>query len=98
MQKSISWAVRAAMMAGVLGLVAGCSNVTKEQLAAVEAKASDAAAKAGTAASQAAEALKVASKASEAAKAAQAAADAAQACCNDNKARLDSMFEKAMRK
>ena len=69
MQKSISWAVRAAMMAGVLGLVAGCSNVTKEQLAAVEAKASDAAAKAGTAASQAAEALKVASKAAEAAKA-----------------------------
>ena len=59
MQKSISWAVRAAMMAGVLGLMAGCSNVTKEQLAAVEAKASDAAAKAGTAASQAAEALKL---------------------------------------
>lgn len=98
MQKSISWAVRAAMMAGVLGLVAGCSNVTKEQLAAVEAKASEAASKASAASSQAADAMKVASQAAEAAKAAQGAADAAQACCNDNKSRLDSMFEKAMRK
>ena len=34
----------------------------------------------------------------DAAAAAQAAADAAQACCNDNKSRLDSLFEKAMRK
>jgi hypothetical protein len=42
--------------------------------------------------------MKAAAKASESATAAQAAADAAQACCNDNKSRLDSMFEKAMRK
>jgi hypothetical protein len=42
--------------------------------------------------------MKTASAAAEAAKAAQASADAAMACCNDNKSRLDSMFEKAMRK
>ncbi len=98
MQKSVSFAVRAAVMASVLGLVAGCSNVTREQLAAVDAKASEASSKASAASSQAAEAMKVASKASEAATAAQAAADAAQACCTDNKSRLDSLFEKAMRK
>jgi hypothetical protein len=98
MQKSVSFAVRAAVMASVLGLVAGCSNVTKEQLAAVEAKASEASSKAAAAASTADAAMKAAAKASESATAAQAAADAAQACCNDNKSRLDSMFEKAMRK
>lgn len=98
MQKSFSLVVRAAMIAGVLGLVSGCSYATKEQLAAVDSKASDAASKAGAAASAAAQAMKVASEAGEAAKAAQGAADAAQACCSDNKSRLDSMFEKAMRK
>lgn len=98
MHKSFSLVVRAAMVASVLGLVTGCSYATKEQLAAVESKASDAASKAGAASSQAAQAMKVASEADAAAKAAQGAADAAQACCNDNKSRLDSMFEKAMRK
>ena len=97
MKKSVSFAVRAAVLASVFGLVAGCSNVTKEQLAAVEAKASEASSKA-SAASQADAAGKAAAKATEAAAAAQAAADAAQACCNDNKSRLDSLFEKAMRK
>jgi hypothetical protein len=98
MKKSVSFAVRAAVLASVFGLVAGCSNVTKEQLAAVEAKASEASSKASAAASQADAAGKAAAKATEAAAAAQAAADAAQACCNDNKSRLDSLFEKAMRK
>jgi hypothetical protein len=42
--------------------------------------------------------MKAATDAAAAAQAAQAAADAAQACCNDNKSRLDSLFEKAMRK
>ena len=32
MHKSLTLAVRAAMVVGALGLVAGCSNVTPEQL------------------------------------------------------------------
>ena len=98
MHKSLSLALRAALVAGVVGLMAGCSNVTPEQLSAVEAKASEALSKAGTASANADKALKAATDASASAQAAQAAADASMACCNDNKSRLDSMFEKAMRK
>jgi hypothetical protein len=98
MHKSLSLAMRAALVAGVVGLMAGCSNVTPEQLSAVEAKASEAMSKAGAASANADKAMKMATDAAAAAQAAQAAADAAQACCNDNKSRLDSMFEKAMRK
>lgn len=98
MHKSLSLALRAALVAGVVGLMAGCSNVTPEQLSAVEAKASEALSKAGAASANADKALKAATDASASAQAAQAAADASMACCNDNKSRLDSMFEKAMRK
>jgi hypothetical protein len=87
----------AAMLAGA-ALMTGCSNVTPEQLSAVEAKASEALSKANSASSAASDAQKTAAQAAEAAAAAQAAADAAMACCNDNKTRLDSMFEKAMHK
>ncbi len=98
MHKSLSLALRAALVAGVVGLMAGCSNVTPEQLSAVEAKASEALSKAGAASANADKALKAATDASASAQAAQAAADASMTCCNDNKSRLDSMFEKAMRK
>lgn len=98
MHKSLSLTLRAALVAGVVGLMAGCSNVTPEQLSAVEAKASEALSKAGAASANADKALKAATDASASAQAAQAAADASMACCNDNKSRLDSMFEKAMRK
>lgn len=90
--------IRILSLVGVIGMVSGCSFATKEQLAAVDAKASEAVAKAAAANDRATEAQKLAAKAAEAAKTAQAAADAAQTCCNDNKNRLDSMFEKAMRK
>ena len=98
MRNSLSLAVRAALVAGVVGLMAGCSNVTPEQLSAVDAKASEALSKAGAASANADKALAAATSAAAAAQAAQSAADAAQACCNDNKSRLDSMFEKAMKK
>ena len=98
MQKSLSLTLRAAVVAGVVGLMAGCSNVTPEQLSAVDAKASEALSKAGAASANADKALADATSAAAAAQAAQSAADAAQACCNDNKSRLDSMFEKAMKK
>ena len=98
MQKSLSLTLRAAVVAGVVGLMAGCSNVTPEQLSAVDAKASEALSKAGAASANADKSLAAATSAAAAAQAAQSAADAAQACCNDNKSRLDSMFEKAMKK
>ncbi len=98
MQRTLSLTMRMTVIAGVLGLMAGCSNVSEEKLASVEAKASEALSKAGSANSTAQNALKIASEAAEAAKAAQSAADAAQACCNENKSRLDSLFEKAMKK
>ncbi len=98
MQKSLSLTMRAALVAGVVGLMVGCSNVTPEQLSAVEAKASEALAKAGSASANADKALKTATDAAAAAQAAQSAADASMACCNENKSRLDSMFEKAMKK
>jgi hypothetical protein len=98
MGNSLSVAMRAALVAGVVGLMVGCSNVTPEQLAAVEAKASEAMSKASAASANADKAMKAATDAGAAAQAAQSAADAAMACCNDNKSRLDSMFEKAMKK
>jgi len=39
MTKTLSLTMRAALVAGVVGLMAGCSNVTPEQLSAVEAQA-----------------------------------------------------------
>lgn len=71
--------------------VAGCSNVTKEQLATVESKADNAV-------KQSIEAIKVASLATKKAEAAQQAADNAIQCCAENRARIDAMFEKAMYK
>ncbi len=89
----------------VLGLASACSSVTPEQLSAVEAKATSAMSDARTAATNAANALKTAQAAQEAATAAQATADAAKstaeaamACCNENKERIERMFEKVMNK
>jgi hypothetical protein len=89
----------------VLGLASACSTVTPEQLSAVDAKATSAMSDARTAATNAANALKTAQAAQEAATAAQATADsakstaeAAMACCNENKDRIERMFEKVMNK
>ena len=97
--------LKLAAVCAVLGLSSACSTVTPEQLSAVDAKATSAASDARTAASNAAAALKAATDAKAAAAAAQAtadaanaSADAAQACCNENKDRLDRVFEKIMKK
>ncbi len=89
----------------VLGFTSACSTVSPEQLSAVEAKATSAMSDARKAASDAAAAMKAASAAQEAASAAQATADsakstaeAAMACCNENKDRIERMFEKTMKK
>ncbi|MBX9608698.1 MAG: hypothetical protein K2Y51_20935 [Gammaproteobacteria bacterium] len=97
--------LKLAAVCAVLGLTSACSTVTPEQLSAVDAKATSAASDAKTAASNAAAALKAATEAKAAATAAQATADAAKstadaamACCNENKDRLDRVFEKIMKK
>lgn len=89
----------------VLGLASACSSVTPEQLSAVDAKATSAQNDARTAATNAAAALKAAQDAGKAAAAAQATADAAKGtadaamnCCNENKDRLDRVFQKIMKK
>ena len=89
----------------VLGFASACSTVTPEQLSAVEAKATSAMSDARTAATNAANALKAAQDAGAAAAAAQSTADSAKstaesamACCNENKDRIDRVFEKVMQK
>lgn len=80
-----------AAAAAVLALT-GCGNyATKADLAEVNARTV-------AAGEQAVAANKLASQALERAKVAQASADLAIQCCTEQKARLDSMFEKAMHK
>jgi len=88
----------------VVGFTSACSTVTPEQLSAVEAKATSAMSDARKAASDAAAALNAANSAGAAAAAqstadsAKSTAEAAMACCNENKDRIERMFEKTMRK
>lgn len=105
MSKNLSGYLQIPALCVALGLASGCSTVTPEQLSAVDAKATSAMSDARTAATNAANALKTAQAAQEAASAAQATADsakstaeAAMACCNENKDRIERMFEKVMNK
>ncbi len=83
-------------LALVLGFAGGCADMT--QMDAIKATADAALAEAQSASAKANNALNVASEASYAATQAQADATAALECCNDNSARMDRMFEKAMMK
>ncbi len=74
------------------------ATVKPDQLAAVEAKISSAMSEARSASSTAKNALAAATAASEAAAKAQATADDALSCCNDNKNRIERMFEQTMKK
>lgn len=84
------------VIAMLLSLMAGCA--TTEQIKQIQATADKALASANSASSSADNALQTANRALEAARNAQSAADSAQACCNDNKAKIDQMFEKVMQK
>ena len=88
-----------------LALVSACSTVSQQELSAVEAKATSAMSDARKAASDAANALKAAQAAQASADAAAATADAAKStaeaamsCCNENKDRIERMFEQTMKK
>ena len=105
MSKNLIGRLQMPALCVVLGLASACSTVTPEQLSAVEAKATSALSDARTASTNAAAALKAATAAQEAAMAAAASADAAKssadaamACCNENKDRIERLFEKVMNK
>lgn len=81
--------MRAAAIASIVGLAAGCA--TGGQLEELRSEVSAAYAKADSAES-------TANAAMSAAEQAQSTADNALACCNDNTSKLDRMFEHTMRK
>ena len=94
---------------GIIGIsiamLGACSTVSTEQLKAVEAKATSAMSDARKAASDAAAAMKAAQAAQASADAAAATAEsakttaeAAMSCCNENKDRIERMFEQTMKK
>ena len=89
----------------LLGGMTGCTMVSSKDLAAVEAKANSAMSEARNAGSAASSAMKTAeaaqataTAAAAAADAAKSAADAAMSCCNENKDRIERMFEQTMKK
>lgn len=90
--------VRLSAVALALGLAAGCSTVTKEQLDAVSSAANSALSEARAAKSAADNAASVANQAKAAAEAAQRTADEALACCKDNSAKIEKLFESKMMK
>lgn len=83
-------------LALVLGFAGGCADMASIEKA--QATADRALTEAQAASAQANNAMNVGSEAAYAASQAQADATAALECCNDNAARLDRMFEKAMMK
>lgn len=89
--------VKISALALALGLIGGC-GVTQEQLDEVRATAETALSEAKAAQSRADNAHEVASEAGYAASEAQKSVQTALECCNENAARLDRMFEKAMAK
>ena len=98
MQKTLSLAVRIAIVAVVATSLTACATVKPEQLAAVEAKISSAMSEARSASSAATNAMAAATAAADAAAKAQSTADAALSCCGENKDRIERMFEQTMKK
>lgn len=83
-------------LALAISLTGGCADMA--QMDALKATVDAALAEARSASATANNALSVANNANSDAAQAQADATAALQCCNDNTARLDRMFEKAMMK
>lgn len=105
MKKELSARARLGGLLAIVALGSACSSVTPEQLSAVEAKATSAMSEARKAAGDASKALAAAQAAqssadaaASAAASAQSAADSAMSCCNENKDRIERMFEQTMKK
>ncbi len=81
-------------LALILGFAGGCADMAAVEKA--QSTANSALAEAQAASGAANNAFTIASEAAYAASQAQADATAALECCNDNAARMDRMFEKAM--
>ncbi len=90
--------VKITLIAASVAMLGGCATVTSEQLAEVRSIATSAAADANQAMGQANNALQVANEANITALDAQRSAELALECCNENSAKLDRMFQKAMMK
>ena len=82
---------RLSILAVIMGLVAGCAGVTKEELDSVRATAETALSEARTAKDEAAQA-------SSAAQEVKSSADSAVACCEENKTAIDRAFQGRMQK
>ncbi len=91
-------AVRMSAVALALGVMSGCTYVTKEQLDSVASTANNALSEARSARSAADSAATAARQAQAAAEAAQRSADEALACCRDNSDKIERLFERTMQK
>ncbi len=105
MSKILIGCLQFTVLCVLLGGLSACAVVTSKDLAAVESKANSAMSEARKAGSAASDAMKTAQAAQAAADAAAAtaaeaksAADAAMSCCNENKDRIERMFEQTMKK
>jgi Alanine-zipper, major outer membrane lipoprotein len=92
--------IKISVLALSLAMLGGCGNMEKMQadINAANAAAAAAMSKATDAYNLASKGHGIASEAAHAASKAQATADAALECCNENSAKIDRMFEKAMMK
>ncbi len=82
---------RLSILAVIMGLMAGCAGVTKEELDSVRATAE-------TALSEARAAKDEAAQASSASQEVKSSADSAVACCEENKTAIDRAFQGRMQK
>jgi Tfp pilus assembly protein PilX len=105
MSKNLIGSLRLPVLCILLGSVSACSTVDSKQVSALEAKANSAMSEARAAATAAQSAMKAAQAAQASADAAAATAaaakstaEAAMACCNENKDRIERMFEQTMKK
>ncbi len=92
--------IKVSVLALSLAMVGGCADMKKmsSDIEAANAAAAAAMSKATDAYNLASKGHGIASEAALAAAKAQASADAGLECCNDNAAKIDRMFEKAMMK
>ncbi len=91
--RTMKQAARVSVLAVSLGLISGCATMSDVEQAEQRATAAANAARDAAAAAQAR-----ADEAAAAAAAAQSTADAAQTCCSENSQKIDSMFDRSMRK
>jgi ElaB/YqjD/DUF883 family membrane-anchored ribosome-binding protein len=91
MKNTLMNLTRLSILAVIMGLMAGCAGVTKEELDSIRATAE-------TALSEARAAKDEAAQVSSASQEAKSSADSAVACCEENKTAIDRAFQGRMQK